>query len=230
MSEYPHTYQTPTGAIFRIRIESDEEAMSPRDATNISIITMVDNVISPDENYVPDWQHPRIPSEWVANGRVDMRRFGRYVNLFDTDIIAMVGIQLVNDWRPTLRLVPFDHDWQAADEYDGICTITRKSWGDCFGFEAPHSPDKLIEYMQQDINAYNAWARGDYRMYVIELAVQWTRADTGDTRTEWEYYESVGGFESHNAALADAIELLPDGSEPVTAMAAAMIAKETDNA
>ena len=203
-----HHYVTPDGTQYQISIDRDDDAMSPRDADNVTImVTHGGNMISPDHGYVKDSELPDIPSEYVGAGRysgnVDMRRIRKYAALFLPDVIAIVGIDIRHDWTPTLAL-------SDDDEADGFIVITRRSWDMCMGPDTVPTMEHCRDMMRQDIDAYNRYASGEYVSFIVEQLTEWTRADTGETRMEWETIESCGSIDDEAYALSEAESCLPE--------------------
>jgi hypothetical protein len=213
-----HHYRAPDGEFWRVTVEPDPDAMSPRDASNVCVMKFPPQCryVGPDHGYVKAVDMPRI--EFIGdNGLIDMRRFSRYVNLFCSDlgIVAMAGLSIRHDWAPTLILGLFETDADAMAEYDGAIFIMRQSWAECMGADYPVSSGAIENAMRDEVDAYNRWAGGYFVQYETERYVLWSDS-AGRTRGMWELVDSCGsidcGSDEYGWAWDEAEANLPDGS------------------
>lgn len=208
-----HHYATPDGTQYRVIIERDDDAVSPRDADNVTMMVLgkASNMQSPDHGYVKDSELPDIPiheySDRRYSGSVDMRRIRKYAALFLPDVIAIAGIDIRHDWTPTLALTD-------DDSADGYIVITRKAWDTCMGADTEPAPEYCRDIMRDEIDACNRWLSGEYVGFIVEERTEWTRAD-GLTRWEWETVESLYSIDDPDYALTAAVACLPDDAESI---------------
>jgi hypothetical protein len=226
---------------YRILIVRDTDASSPREDSNVTTMHTFDrDYISPDGALCQDRHHrqvhPIIPSEYVEDGRVDMRRARRWVNLFGraSGILAFAGLDHERGgvYAGTLGVTD-------DDETIGYIAVTRQGWQECMGDESPLSGDEFTpsaaRVMQSEVEAYNRWASGEYVGFIVQRQVRWVRQDAiddegagyeaTDTMTTWEDVEdaSIWGIDDEDYALQEARSFLPTGSVPATDPAKAAI-------
>lgn len=234
-------YRTPEGTRYRVRIVADPDASSPRDADNPTIMHTFDGgYISPDGAVGAD-VHELFPSDYdvcsnrsAGNASFDLRRAKKYAAL-DPNILAVRGLD--RDYDGTLRL-------SDDDETAGYIAITRESWEKCMG-DSPlegrpwlltkdgrPDPENLEgnrtpsadEVIQQDLDAYNRWASGEYVGVVVEMPLVYAldqsqgpwdghAVQPPDSITKWVQVESCWGYDDQDYALKEAVSTLPEGVE-----------------
>lgn len=201
MSDNITFYRAPSGDYFRVTIDPDESATSPREWTNVTtLVSWNDRYESPDQTGLSENLAPWVPSEYVGRSGVDSRRAAKWMALFEPDILAFVFLQRDPDGR-----LQFDTEASDRRHYEGIGVVTRQSWNECMGED--YSGDvKPADMFASEVEVYNAWATGEFAGYLVEKL----------TNHGWQIDESCAGFESFDIALEMAIdEELPDGSVEV---------------
>lgn len=216
-------YRDPaTGKRYRVRIIHDDDAMSPRDADNVTVMHTFDQGYnSPEDLVYKNWRDSIFPREYDAFGAsgeydipdsFDLRRARKYAAL-DPDILMVRGVdRTLGGWTEGGLELSDD------DETSGYIAITRQSWEMCMGDVSTFTLEKGKEVMLQDIEEYNRWARGEYVGAVVEeeivyRAVAQGRYGVQRTHTEWEEVESCWGYDDQDYALEEALSWLPDNVE-----------------
>lgn len=242
-------YLAPDGGRYRIRIVRDEDASSPREDDNPTVMHTFDSHwLSPDREPGTTPRKsggpiPVIPSDYIYDGTVDMRRATRWVNLFGkaAGVLAIAPLERVQDgWAEGgLKLTTLDtcRAHGSRGYADGYIAITAESWEMCMG-DSPldggpwlltqtGEPDptnaeqnrtpSVAEVMEADVKAYNNWVEGNYVGYIVEESVLWVRSnDSEQEMTTWQEIEdgACWGIDDADYALTEAVALLPDGTVP----------------
>ena len=222
-------YRTPEGTRYRVRIIRDEDASSPRDADNVTVMHTFDAGYCSPEDITQKGAHDSIfPSEYQGSGEYgetrhgaydfDLRRARKYAAL-DPDILAVRGLDRGHDG--TLRL-------SDDDETAGYIAITRESWQRTWMGAADRKPaEALEEVMRQELDAYNRWASGEYVGVVVEQHLLYAldqsqgpwdghATEPPESITVWQEIESCWGIDDQDYALKEAVSTLPEGAEEET--------------
>lgn len=244
-------YTAPDGTRYRIQLHPDTDASSPRGDSNVTTMHTFDRGwFSPDgelcqDRYHHRQVHPIIPAQYVQDGRVDMRRARRWVALFGkaAGILAIDALHRVPGGNYEGTLVVGNGWRRDPDAADGYIAVTQAGWDECMGdsplaggpwlLTSKGAPDpdnsegnrtpSATEVMQQEVEAYNHWANGEYVGFTVQQQVKWVRADAignesayddEDTMSSWADVEdaSLWGIDDEEYALEEARMFLPDGS------------------
>lgn len=231
-------YTAPDGTRYRIQLHPDTDASSPRGDSNVTTMHTFDRGwFSPDgelcqDRYHHRQVHPIIPAQYVQDGAVDMRRARRWVALFgkDAGILAIDALHRVPGGNYEGTLVVGNGWRRDPDAADGYIAVTQAGWDECMG-DSPLAGDDFTpsaaKVMQQEVEAYNRWANGEYVGFTVQQQVKWVRADAignesayddEDTMSSWADVEdaSLWGIDDEAYALDEARMFLPDGSVKVT--------------
>lgn len=215
-------YRTPDGTRYRVRIVHDEDARSPRDADNVTIMHTFDRYYSPEDITRKGVHDSIFPSEY--DGRYfsstrpfDLRRARKYAAL-DPDILAVRGLDRIpGSWgEGGLKL--------SDDDYTtGYIAITRESWEKCMGDTEP-TVDLMRKVIEQDVDAYNRWANGEYVGVILEQELVYAldqsqgpwdghATEPPESITTWQQLDSLWGIDDQDYALTEALSWLPDDVE-----------------
>jgi hypothetical protein len=153
---------------------------------------------------------------------VSMRRLRRYVNLFgkhpSVGVLAVQGLR--RNYDGTLSIDDYTDD-DNGHSLIGIIAVTTKSWEMCMGdsplegrfTDGGNRVPSAAEVMQQDVEAYNRWAEGEYVGYVVEKAVTWVNGDR--TLITWEEEDALWGIDDDKYAWEEAVGALPEGAHVI---------------
>lgn len=222
MSNFEYTYhRAPDGTFYRVHTEPDTDAESPRGYDNVTtMVTWDSRYLSPDRYQQGTRELPAddigAESLFDATDTDPARRLHLYVKLYRPDVLAAVPL-VRSGYDGTIGT-----DESGTGHLIGVGYVTTDDWAKMMG-ETPTdgstgSPTPLAA-IEQDVEIYNTWARGEYVGYVVEQAHVWS--DTiGNTMATWEDAEdadpsSVWGFDDEAYARQEAVATLPNGTEEV---------------
>lgn len=214
MTDHEYTYhRAPNGDVYRIHLETDPNAASPRDDDyNVStLVTWDRRWLSPDRDRATATD---LPTELFNGDGNVARKLAKYVALYRPDVLVMVPLNR-GGCDGTLETDPTDR----RDNHDGIAYVTRADWEAAMGtdYTGDVTPTLAVE---QEIAVYNRWAAGEYVGYVVERREPWTKtfASSRPDLAGWDWIITgdCWGIDDETYALREAIASLPTGAVEVT--------------
>ena len=137
--------------------------------------------------------------------RVGPRITARWLRIFHgATVVLPLGLY---DHGGITMYVGTTHAFDAAGWDSGIVGLT---------FDTPETravcgtpPERIEEVLRGEVEEYDRYLRGEVYGAVYERLHTWTRED-GETRTEWEAEDSVGGMLGYEHAVEGAREHFPE--------------------
>lgn len=219
MTNYKYYHGPAEGEFYRVHLEQDPDAASPREADNVStLVTWESHYFSPDcQRSHGDMDVPLstpFPSEYTqprSYGGIDLRRIRKYAALFLPEILFVTGLERGPFGGAEGGLALTDDENRAC----GIAYVTAEDWKMCMGDSPLEGDDRfpsLAAIVGQDIDAYNNWAAGEYVGYVVERAHRWTDADGERTYTWDDTDMACWGIDDREYAWQSAFDEMPTGT------------------
>lgn len=213
-------YRAPNGDTFRVHLEQDPDASSPREYDNLStLVTWDSRYLSPDRDGESVYDLPRDLLNGDGNAA---RKLAKYVALFRPDVLYMVPL-VRNGYDGSLVADPND----VHNNHDGLAYVTAADWKLMMGDTPSDGTASLTpaQAIEQELTTYNAWAAGEYVGYVVEKAHRWTDAD-GDVTYTWDDTEmACWGIDDEDYAWQAAFDTLPTGTYQLGADESAELAE-----
>lgn len=180
---------TTAAGRFRVRIEYDDSAESPRQWSNLGVITLT----APGTGRLDieeDTDRERIAAvEDAVSYERDARTITRYLRMaHGATAVLPIRRQSGGDLVEATR----------NDEYDGAIYDTPETRAEC------GEPADMMAALIAELNVYNKWARGEFVGFVVERSVPACEHGHGD---EWQHVESVWGFDDESYALEQGCEI-----------------------
>lgn len=212
MNDHDYTYYRSGSDVYRVHLEPDPDAQTPREYDNLStLITFGGRYTSPDGKVCDDRGHRQVhspfPSELASRDSVEVRRLQKYAALFMPEVLFVTGLR--RDYDGTLSTT----DNEGGVE--GVAFVTREDWDLLMGADSPITGGSVTpaSAIEEEVAIYNKWASGEYVGFVVERRELWIHSkDQLTTMFTWGDTDSVWGFDDEKYALSQAVGTLPDGS------------------
>lgn len=198
-----------TGKIFKLKIETDDNPWNPReDCDNLCTITsgggdwgIGDECLSKDE--LAQWRTTM--NERALRGEV-----------------WWAPVYMYDHSGQTISLTDFNDRWDS-----GICGFIWVEKQKVFTWYPAATETNWKEFAQSaaetEIKLYDQYIQGDVYVYTLYVAEETEHRRLSDnkawTTTEWEFYESVGGFYGdplESGLIDDAITMVAASKESAT--------------
>lgn len=198
-----------TGKIFKLKIETDDNPWNPReDCDNLCTITsgcgywgIGDECLSKDE--LAQWRTTM--NERALRGEV-----------------WWAPVYMYDHSGQTISLTDFNDRWDS-----GICGFIWVEKQKVFTWYPAATETNWKEFAQSaaetEIKLYDQYIQGDVYVYTLYVAEETEHRRLSDnkawTTTEWEFYESVGGFYGdplESGLIDDAITMVAASKESTT--------------
>ena len=187
----------------RVRLVADyagAEYADPRQDTNLGVMAAHGH-----RRYNLGDDTPLTREVHEALLRVGPRITARWLRIFHgATVVLPLGLY---DHGGITMYVGTTHAFDAAGWDSGIVGLT---------FDTPETraacgtpPERIEEVLRGEVEEYDRYLRGEVYGAVYERLHTWTRED-GETRTEWEAEDSVGGMLGYEHAVEGAREHFPE--------------------
>lgn len=207
MTEYKYYHGPAEGEFYRVHLEQDPDASTPREYDNLStLVTWDSRYLSPDRDGESMYDLPRDLLNGDGNA---VRKLAKYVALFRPDVLYMVPL-VRNGYDGGLSTDATDRH----NNHDGLAYVTAADWKLLMG-DTPSDGTRGLtpaEAIEQEVELYNSWAAGEYVGYIVERAHRWTDADGERTYTWDDTDMACWGIDDRDYAWQAAFDALPDGS------------------
>lgn len=181
-----HTIITNAAGTFRIRVEYDETAESPREWSNVGVLTVVRT-----RRFVGIAEDDDSERERSVNRSTEHRTspvaLSRYLRMRGATAVVVVRRNHDGD------LVQVE-DADRTALYDGAIYDTAETRAEC------GEPADMRAALLAELDVYNTWQRGEFVGRIVEKFIPACEHGHGD---EWVEVDSVWGFDDVSAAIED---------------------------
>jgi hypothetical protein len=194
MDEDTEEITTPAGR-FRVRIEYDQAAESPRDWDNIGEIEVVQrgHYLSTNDPYVTGTVYDAVNMTQTppSDSRISTRALCRYLR------IALDAHTVLPLYNGTDGPSAGDPDSTTIYDGEGVIGVTYAP-NEKARVELALNPEwDVAGALRIELDTYNKWARGDFTGFIVERFVPECEHGHGD---EWVQTDSVWGFDDPDYA------------------------------